>query len=142
MSSTDDVLRAQARALIHVLAHYQLYRALAGAPELIFRAVEAYGTASDGASDLPTIHREFYHVALAASSIGLKHRAANAPLFLALHSFSGSAGEYRFLQPAWWMAVTIAYLDEEPVPEVALHAEVLERLEAAFDVEMAAEAAL
>jgi hypothetical protein len=142
MSSTHDVLRAQARALIHVLAHYKLYRACEGAPTLIWRAVEAYGTASDAASELQTIHQDFYHVALAASSIGLKHRAANAPLFLALHTFVGSPGECRFLQPAWWIAVTIAYLDKKPVPEVALQGEVLERLEEAFDIEMAAEAAV
>ena len=142
MSSTDDVLRAQARALIQVLAHYKLYRACGGAPELIWRAIEAYGAASDGASDLQTIHRDFYHVALAASSIGLQHRAASAPLFLALHSFSPSTDESRFLLPAWWIAVTIAYLDKRTVPEVALQGEVLERLDEAFDVEMSAEAAL
>ncbi len=141
MSSTDDVLRAQARALIRVFTHYTLYRACGGAPTLMWRAVEAYGCASAGASDLQTLHREFYHVALAASSIGLKHRAANAPLFLALHTFAGSTDECRFLQPAWWIAVTIAYLDKKPVPEVALQGEVLERLEEAFDLEMAAEEA-
>jgi hypothetical protein len=63
-------------------------------------------------------------------------------LFLALHSFSASTDESRFLLPAWWIAVTIAYLDKRTVPEVALQGEVLERLEEAFDVEMSAEAAL
>ncbi len=47
-----------------------------------------------------------------------------------------------FLQPAWWIAVSIAYLDKKMAPEVALQGEVLGHLEEAFDVEMAAEAAL
>jgi hypothetical protein len=139
MLTADEVLRAQARALIRVMVHYKLFRAWGGAPTLIWRAIEAYGTASCDASDLPTIHRDFYGTALAASSIGLKHRASNAPLFLALHTFAAAADEYRFLQPAWWIAVTVAYLDKKPVPEPSLQGEVLERLETAFEAEITAE---
>ncbi len=136
MPNTDDVLRAQARALIRVLVHYKLYRIGDGAQTLLSRSVEAYGTASNGARDLPTIHRDFYGVSLAASAIGLKHEAANASLFLALHTFCGTTDDYRFLKPAWWIAVTITWLHKKSVPEPGLQGEVLEKLEAAFDAEI------
>jgi hypothetical protein len=141
MSSTDDVLRCQARALIRVLSHYKLYRIGDGAPTLLWRAVEAYGTASSGARDLCTIHRDFNGTALAASAIGLRHEAANAAMFLALHTFCGTTDDYRFLKPAWWISVTITWLDKRPVPEPGLQGEVLERLEAAFDREIESESA-
>ena len=136
MLNADDILRAQARALIRVLTHYKLARVWGGAPKLIWRAIEAYGTES--ASDLPTIHRDFYSLALAASSIGLKHRALNAPLFLALHTFAGDTNEFRFPEPAWWVAVTVAFLENKPVPEPALQGEVLKRLESSFEAEISA----
>ena len=136
MLNADDVLRAQARALIRVLAHYRLYRIGDGAQTLLWRAVEAYGTASSGARDLRTIHRNFNGTAMAASAIGLKHEATNAAMFLALHTFCGSTDDYRFLKPAWWVAVTITWLNKKPVPEPNLQGEVLERLEAAFEREI------
>jgi hypothetical protein len=141
MSNADDVLRAQARAIIRVLAQYKLYRIGDGAHTLLWRAVEAYGTATSGARDLPTLHRDFHGLALAASAIGLKHEAANAAMFLALHTFTGTTDEYRFLKPAWWIAVTITWLDKRPVPEPGLQGEVLERLEAAFEREVESECA-
>jgi len=141
MPNADDVLRAQARALIRVLVHYKLYRIGDGAQTLLSRSVEAYGNASSDARDLPTIHRDFYGTALAASSIGLKHRAANAALFLALHTFCGTTDDYRFLRPAWWIAVTLAYLEKKPVPDPGLQGEVLEKLEAAFEAEISIDSA-
>lgn len=136
MPTADDVLRAQARALIWVLVRYKLYRIGDGAQTLLWRAIEAFGTDSVGAEDLPGIHRDFYSLSLAASAIGLKHRASNASLFLALHTFAGTSDEYRFLQPAWWIAVTLSWLDKNPTPAPELQGEVLEQLDAAFDAEI------
>ena len=136
MLNTDDVLRAKARALIRVLVHYKLYRIGDGAQTLMWRSVDAYGTASSGARDLPAIHRDFYGLSLAASAIGLKHEAANASLFLALHTFCGTADDCRFLKPAWWIAVTITWLAKKPVPDSGLQGEVFERLENAFEAEI------
>ena len=139
MPNADDVLRAQARALIRVLAHYKLYRIGDGAQTLLWRAVEAYGTASRDARDLPMIYHDFNRMALAASAIGLKHEAANAAMLLAMHTFYGTTDDYRFLKPACWIAVTISWLDKKPVPEPGLQGEVLERLEAAFEREVESE---
>jgi hypothetical protein len=141
MPNADDVLRAQARALIRVVFHYKLYRIGDGAHTLLWRAVEAYGTASSDARDLCTIHRDFNGTALAASAVGLKHQATNAALFLALHSFCSTTDEYRFLKPAWWIAVTTTWLDKRPVPEPRLQGEVLEKLEATFEHEIESESA-
>jgi hypothetical protein len=66
----------------------------------------------------------------------LKHRAANASLFPALHTFCGPTAEYRFLKPAWWIAVTLTWLAKRPVPNPCLQGEVLEKLEAAFEAEI------
>jgi hypothetical protein len=136
MRSTDEVLRAQARALIRVLVHYKVDRVCGRDPTSLCGVLETFGTAGGTASDLQTIGRKYANVAAAAYCVGVKHRAPNAALYLALVSFTGPTPEYRFLQPSRWIALTLAFLDKKPVPDPGLQGEVFERLEAAFDAEI------
>jgi hypothetical protein len=136
MLNTDDVLRAQARALLRVLVQYKLDRVCGREPTSLWGALKVFGTASGTASDLQTIGRKYANAAAAAFCIGVKHRAPNAALYLALVSFTGPTPEYRFLQPSRWIALTLAFLDKKPVPDPGLQDRVLEKLEAAFEAEI------
>lgn len=141
MLNTDDVLRAQARALIRVLVHYKLDRVCGRDPTSLCGVLEAFGTARGTASDLQIIGRNHVNAAAAAFCVGLKHRAPNAALYLALVSFTGPTPEYRFLEPSRWIAVTLAYLDKKPDPDPGLQSRVLEKLEAAFEAEISIDSA-
>ena len=114
MRSTDEILRAQARALIRVLVHYNLHRAGVGGPGSICRDVEAFGAGTRDAPDLQTIGRHYANAAAAAFCVGVKHRAPNASLHLALISFTGPHPEHRFLEPSRWIALTIAFIHRGP----------------------------
>jgi hypothetical protein len=139
MLTADDVLRAQARALIRVLVHYKLDRVCGREPTSLWGALEVFGTASGTAPDLQTIGRKYANAAAAAFCVGMKHRAPNAALYLALVSFTGPTPEYRFLEPSRWISVALAYQEKKLVPEPSLQGEVLEKLEAAFEAEIAIE---
>jgi hypothetical protein len=134
MSSSDDVVRAEARALIRVLRFYKLDREWRG-PTPIWQDLEAFG---NGASTL-TLHkigRDHGGTASAAFSAGLKLKAPSAALYLALASFTRASPAYRFLDASRWMALSFAFERGEAVADISVQREVLERLEATFEEEM------
>ena len=138
MRSIDKVLRAQARALIGVLDHYQLVRACGGKRPPIWRDVEAFGTGSGSAADLQSIGRNEACTTAAAFCIGVKHRAPNAALHLALATFTDLTPEHRLLEPSRWIALALAFMDIS-IPRTGIQDEVFARLESAFEAEMDAE---
>jgi hypothetical protein len=137
MATSDDVVRAQARALVRVLSDYQL-DCERGGPTPLWRDLQTFGD-SGTAADLHKIGRDFGGTAAAAFCCGVKHRAPNAALYLALASFTRASPAYRFLDPSRWIALTFAFRDKKPAAEPGAQGEVLERLEAAFEEEMGAE---
>jgi hypothetical protein len=66
----------------------------------------------------------------------VKYRAPNAALYLALASFTRVSPTYRFLDASRWIALFFAFRDGKAVAESAIRGEVLERLEAAFAIEL------
>jgi hypothetical protein len=140
MRSIDEVLRAQARALVSVLDHYKLLRACGGDRPPIWRDVEAFGTGSGTLVDLQAIGRNDAAVAAAAFCIGIKHRAPNAALYLALVTFTNWCPEHRLLEPSRWIALALAFMDSS-IPGSGID-EIFARLEAAFDAEITAKAAV
>ena len=141
MASSDDVVRAQARALIRVLIDYQLDREWGG-PTRLWRDLETFGRSGGTAADLRKIGREHGGTAAAAFCCGVKHRAPNAALCLALASFTRASPAYRFPDPSRWIALMFAFKDKKPTADPGAQGEVLERLEAAFEAEMGAEVVL
>ena len=133
-STSDDFVRAQARALVRVLMHYGFERELIG--QTIWRDVETFGHGSGTISDLQTMGRKYAGAAAAAFRGGVSHRAPNAALYLALASFTRVSSAYRLVDPSRWIALCFAFRDKRAVAESALQNEVLERLEAAFDAEI------
>jgi hypothetical protein len=134
MPTSDDFVRAQARALIRVLMHYGFERELVG--QTIWRDVTIFGRGAGTISDLQTIGRKHAGAAAAAFRGGVTHRAPNAALYLALASFTRVSSAYRLLDPSRWIALCFAFRDKKTVAEAAMQGEVLERLEAAFEVEI------
>jgi hypothetical protein len=137
MATQDEVLRAQARALIRVLHHYKFLPASGAAPTPLWQAVETFGNCGGTAVDLKAISRKYAGAAAAAFCCGVKLRAPNSALFLALAAFTGSSPAYRFLDPSRWIALAVAFTDKKAAPDPAIQSEVLERLEAAFEAEYA-----
>jgi hypothetical protein len=138
MATQDDVVRAQARALIRVLHDYK-FDACGGALTPIWRAVEAFGRSGGAAPDLQAISRKYAGAAAAAFYAGVKLRAPNSALFLAVAAFTGSSQAYRFIDPSRWIAIAFAFTEKKAAPDPAIQAEALERLEAAFEAEFGAE---
>jgi hypothetical protein len=138
MRSIDEVLRAQARALISVLEHYNLVRACGEKRPPIWRDVEAFGTGNGSAVDLQSIGRNEAGTTAAAFSIGVKHQAPNAAVHLALATFTNLTPEHRLLEPSRWIALALAFMDIS-IPRSGIKDDVFERLESAFDAEMDAE---
>jgi hypothetical protein len=135
MASSDDVVRAQARALNRVLKHYRLDRRFGG-PTPLWQAVETFGRSGGTAADLQAIGRKYAGTAAAAFCGGVKHRAPNAALCLALSAFTRVSPAYRFLDPSRWIALCLAYMDKRTVADPGVQREVLKRLEAAFEDEI------
>lgn len=138
MSTSDDVARGQARALIRVLRFYKLDREWGG-PTQIWRDLERFGRGGN-AITLQRIGWDHGGTAAAAFSAGVKNRVPHAALYLALSSFTRASPAYRFLDPSRWLALTFAFRDGERVADISVQREVLERLGAAFEAEMGAEA--
>ena len=136
MANSDDFVRAQARALIRVLMKYGLDRASVGERTTIWRDVEKFGHGVAAVGDLKAIGRKHAGAAAAAFCGGVKHRAPNAALYLALASFTRVSPAYRFLDSSRWIALSFAFRDRKAVAEVAIQSEVLERLDAAFAAEI------
>jgi hypothetical protein len=88
------------------------------------------------AGDLRSIGRKHAGTAAAAFCGGVKHRAPNSALYLALASFTRASPAYRFLDSSRWIALTFAFREKRAVAEAAIQSEVLERLEAAFAAEI------
>jgi hypothetical protein len=134
MAVQDDVVRAEARALIRVLRFYKLDREWGG-PTLIWRDLEGFGHGG-GAVSLQGIGRDHGGTAAAAFSAGIKNRVPHAALYLALASFTRASPAYRFIDASRWIALTFAFKDGEAVADISVQREVLERLEATFEEEM------
>jgi len=135
MATSDDFVRAQARALIRVLKHYGIDRGSVGERTTIWRDVERFGHSAAAAGDLKTIGRRHAGAAAAVFCGGVKHRVPNSALYLALASFTRASPPYRFLDSSRWIALSFAFRDKRAVAEAAIQSEVLERLEAAFAAE-------
>lgn len=135
MANSDDLVRAQARALIRVLAHYGLDRGSVGERTTIWKDVEAFGHGG-AAGDLKAIGRKHAGAAAAAFCGGVQHRAPSSALYLALASFTRASPAYRFLDSSRWIALSFAFKNKTAVAEAAIQSEVLERLEAAFAAEI------
>jgi hypothetical protein len=136
MATSDDFVRAQARALIRVLTYYGLDGGSVGERTTIWRDVEQFGHSVDTAGDLQTIGRKHAGTAAAAFCGGVEHRAPNAALYLALASFTRASPPYRFLDSSRWIALSFAFREKRAVAEAAIQSDVLERLEAAFAAEI------
>ena len=139
MRSIDEVLRAQARALISVLDHYNLVRACGGDRPPIWRDVEAFGTGSGTAVDLQSIGRNVAGTTAAAFYHGVRHQAPNAAVHLALATFTNLSPEHRFLEPSRWIALALVLIDKRSTPGFGVPNEVFQQLESAFDSEAPAE---
>ena len=135
MATSNDVVRAQARALIRVLKDYRLDRQF-GVPTPLWQAVESFGRNCASAVDLPAIGRKYAGTAAAAFCGGVRHQAPHAALYLALSAFTRASPPYRLLDPSRWIALCFAFKDGQAVAESAIQGEVLERLEAAFAAEV------
>jgi hypothetical protein len=135
MVSADAFVRAQARALIRVLIFYGFDRGLVG--EALWRDVETFGHGAATAGDLNIIGRKHAGAAAAVFCGGVKLRAPNAALYLALASFTRVSPQYRFLDPSRWIALSFAFRDKRAVAEAAIQREVLGRLESALASEIA-----
>jgi len=135
LASQDDVVRAQARALIRVLVQYGLDDKWGG-PTPLWRDVETFGHGFDTVGDLQTIGGRYAGTAAAAFCGGVKLRAPNAALFLAFSTFTRASPAYRFLDPSRWIALCFAFREGKTAPDPAIQGEVLERLEAALAVEI------
>ena len=134
MSTCDDVVRAEARALIRVLRFYHLDREWGG-PTRIWRDLEAFG--HDGSPmTLRRIGRDHGGTAAAAFSAGVKLKSPSAALYLALASFTRASPAYRFLDTSRWLALCFAFQNGEAAADISVQREVLERLEAALEEEM------
>jgi hypothetical protein len=136
MATSDEFVRAQARALIRVLHYYRLDRGSVGGRTTIWRDVETFGQGFGTAADLQIIGRKHAGAAAAAFCGGVKDRAPNAALHLALASFTRASPAYRFLDPSRWIALWFAFRDKKAVAEAAIQGEVLERLQAAVAAEI------
>jgi hypothetical protein len=75
----------------------------------------------------------------AAFCIGVKHRAPNAAVHLALVTFTSSSPEHRFLEPSRWIALALVFMDKGSTPGFGVQNEVFQQLESAFDSEITAE---
>jgi hypothetical protein len=137
MSSSDDVVRAQARALIRVLKNYKLDRD-GGERTPIWRDLETLGQGGRAAS-LQRIARDHGGAAQAAFRAGIKNQVPHAALFLALSSFTRASPPYRFLDVSRWLAIMFAFRDGGVVADISVQREVLQRLEAALEEEVGAE---
>jgi hypothetical protein len=140
MRSIDEVLRAQARALITVLGHYKLLRACGGNRPRIWRDVEAFGTGRGTEVDLQSIGRNNAGTTAAAFCFGIKHQAPNAAVHLALATFTGFSFEHRLLEPSRWIALALVFMDKRSTPGSEGHCEVFSLLESVLDTEITAEA--
>jgi hypothetical protein len=135
MATSDDFVRAQARALIQVIRYYNLD---GGSAVTIWRDVEAFAHGGRAqATDLRAIGRKHAGAAAAAFCGGVKLRAPNAALYLAFSAFARASHSYRFLDASRWIALYFAFVDKRAIAETALQNEVLERLETALTVELA-----
>lgn len=139
MRSIDEALRAQARALIAILDHYELVRACGGDRPPIWQDVEAFGTGSGTAADLQSIGRSVSGATAAALCIGIKHRAPNAAVHLALATFTCWSDEHRLLEPSQWIALALVFMDKRATPGGGGPVEVFNLLESVFDTEIIAE---
>jgi hypothetical protein len=135
MATSDDVVRAQARALLRVLKDYHLDRQF-GVPTPLWQAVESFGRNRASAVDLPAIGRKYAGTAAAAFWGGVRHQAPNAALYLALSSFTRASPAYRLLDASRWIALCFAFRDKKALAESAIQGEILERLEATFAAEI------
>ena len=136
MITADDVLRAQARALVKVLAFYQVDR-VQHKDFTPFRAdIEAYGNGETGAPDLVVMLRKFHDAAFEASLGNLQRTWPGYALVIALYSFCQREPLSRFRKPAKSIAVAIELLRQTPKPFRVLEREVFECLEDAFDAEI------
>ena len=138
MNSTDEVLRAQARALIRVLTRYGLQREGDGDGMRMWRAVEAYGNSAPKSRELLEIYVEFGDAAHEATFRGMPVRASKACLLLALHTFCVTAPVHRFRNPSRWIAAALEFVDPRAAPVPSLQGEIFEKLEDTFDEEMTA----
>jgi hypothetical protein len=134
MIASDDFVRAQARALIRVLTDYRLEPGPTA--EALWRDVETFGRGASGAADLTRIGRKHAGAAAGIFCGGVKHRAPNAALYLALASFTRASPTYRFLDASRWIALCFAFRDKRAVAEAGVQGEVFERLEAALAAEI------
>lgn len=136
MATSDDFARAQARALIRILHHYGLDRESVGGRTTIWRDIETFGYGVGTAEDLQCIGRKHAGAAAAAFCGGVKDRAPNAALHLALASFTRASPAYRLLDPSRWIALYFAFREKRAVAETEIQGEVLARLEGAFAAEI------
>ena len=109
MATADDFVRAQARALIRVLVHYGLDCGSAGERTAIWRDVETFGHSTAAAGDLRAIGLKHAGTAAAAFCGGVRDRAPNSALYLALASFTRASPAYRFLDSSRWISLSFAF---------------------------------
>ncbi len=138
MATSDHVVRAQARALIRVLAEYKLDREW-GRTSAIRSDLEAFGRGGT-AESLQKIGRDYGGNAAAAFCAGVKNRVPDAAFYLALACFARSSPAYRFVDPSRWLALMFAFQGSETLANPGIQGELLEKLEAAFGAEICAEA--
>jgi hypothetical protein len=133
LSSSDDVVRAEARALIRVLRIYKLHRE-SGGPTPIWQDLEAFGRGGNAVT-LQAIARAHGGAAQAAFRAGIKNRVPHAALFLALSSFTRASPPYRFLDVSRWIALSFAFKRGDKLANVSVQREILRKLEEAFEDE-------
>jgi hypothetical protein len=136
MAPSDEFVRAQARALIRVLVHYGLDRGSGSLRSTIWRDVETFGHSLSASGELKNIGRKYAGSAAAAFCGGVKDRAPNSALYLALAAFTRASPPYRFLDASRWIALCFAFREKRTVAETAVQGDVLQRLEAAVALEI------
>ena len=132
----DYIWRAQARALIKVLSHYELdLIAHKGFRECRTR-VQAYGIGEPSGSDLSAMAREFHDLAFEACLGRMNLKQPGYALVMALFLFCERNSSFRFLGSANSIAVALGLMRQIPAPHKVLESEILERLEDVFETEI------
>jgi hypothetical protein len=136
MRSEDEVLRAQARALLKVLRGYSFDRLPSQTSLRHWQAIQRYGSGCSRAPSLSAIHDQyestFRDPARRVTALGL----VGSAVFLALHHFTVREPVHRFLEPSRWIVSARYYLVGRRLVCRIERDVIFEKLELAFDQEI------
>lgn len=140
MLTDDRALRARCSALLGAISDYQLERLGKRGTGDLLHQLHAIRENQSCSVDLENLRKRFANEGGAAFSVGLRHGASNAPLFLSLHTFTARPPDQRLFESSRWIALTRAFVRGESKITLQDHLEVFEYLERKFKEESRKEA--